>query len=73
MEKQRKVVKDIITTLRQKEHDADKAEDVLKRKVFALDTLPTTVFHTVRLAETIGAIADHAQNAGDMMRAMVAK
>ncbi len=72
-EEQRKVVKDIITTLRQQEHDADKAEDVLKRKVFALDTLPITVFHTVRLAETIGNIADHAQNAGDMMRAMVAK
>lgn len=72
-EEQRKVVKEIITTLRQQEHDADDAEDVLKRKVFAIGTDPTTVFHTVRLAETIGAIADHAQNAGDMMRAMVAK
>ncbi len=72
-EEQRKVVKDIITTLRQQEHDADTAEDIIKRKVFALDTDPITVFHTVRLVETIGAIADHAQNAGDMMRAMVAK
>jgi predicted phosphate transport protein (TIGR00153 family) len=72
-EKQRKIVKEIIRTLRHQEHDADKAEDQLKRKVFALDTDPITVFHTIRLAETIGAIADHAQNAGDMMRAMVAK
>lgn len=72
-EEQRKVVKDIITTLRQQEHDADTAEDILKRKVFALDSDPITIFHTVRLAETIGGIADHAQNAGDMMRAMVAK
>jgi predicted phosphate transport protein (TIGR00153 family) len=73
LEKQRKIVKEIIRTLRHQEHDADKAEDQLKRKVFALDTDPITVFHTIRLAETIGAIADHAQNAGDMMRAMVAK
>jgi len=72
-EKQRVIVKDIIRVLREQEHEADKAEDRLKRKVFALDTDPTTIFHTVRLAETIGAIADHAQNAGDMMRAMVAR
>jgi uncharacterized protein Yka (UPF0111/DUF47 family) len=32
-----------------------------------------TVFHLVRLAEIIGSIADHAQNAGDMMRAMISK
>jgi predicted phosphate transport protein (TIGR00153 family) len=72
-EKQRKIVKEIIRTLRHQEHDADKAEDQLKRKVFDLNTDPITVFHAIRLAETIGAIADHAQNAGDMMRAMVAK
>jgi hypothetical protein len=27
----------------------------------------------IRLTEIIGSIADHAENAGDMMRAMVAK
>jgi hypothetical protein len=32
-----------------------------------------TIFHLVTLAETIGSIADHAQNAGDMMRAMLSK
>lgn len=72
-EKQRKIVKEIIRTLRHQEHEADKAEDRLKRRAFAIDTDPTTIYHTIRLAETIGAIADHAQNAGDMMRAMVAK
>ncbi len=72
-EKQRKIVKEIIRTLRHQEHDADRAEDRLKRKAFAIDTDPVTIYHIVRLAETIGAIADHAQNAGDMMRAMVAK
>ena len=72
-EKQRIVVKDIIRELRRQEHEADKIEDMIKQKVFSLDTDPVTVFHMVRLAETIGAIADHAENAGDMMRAMLSR
>ena len=72
-EKQRIKVKEIIRTLRHQEHEADRIEDKIKRSVFAMKTDPVTVFHIVRLAETIGHIADHAENAGDMMRAMVAK
>jgi uncharacterized protein Yka (UPF0111/DUF47 family) len=34
---------------------------------------PVTVFHMIRLAEVIGSVADHAENAGDMMRAMLAR
>jgi len=72
-EKERTAVKEIIRTLRHQEHDADRIEDKIKRMVFSMDTDPVTVFHIVRLAETIGHIADHAENAGDMMRAMVAR
>ncbi len=72
-EKQRVAVKDIIRKLRQQEHEADKAEAEIKRLVFHLNTDPVTVFHVVRLAEIIGEIADHAENAGDMMRAMIAR
>ncbi len=72
-EEQRVAVKNIIHILHRKEREADKAEDAVKRKVFNMDIDAVTVFHMVRLSETIGAIADHAQNAGDMMRAMVAK
>ena len=72
-EKQRKKIKDIISNLRQMEHDADQREYALIRKVFQTETDPITVFHLVRLAEIIGNIADHAENSGDMMRAMVAK
>ena len=72
-EKQRVVVKDIIRTLRHQERAADRVEDTIKKKVFNMAVDAVTVFHVVRLAETIGAIADHAENAGDMMRAMVAK
>lgn len=69
----RKLVKEIIHAIHQGEHDADKAEDAIKEKVMNMKIDPVTVFHMVRLAETIGSIADHAENAGDMMRAMVAR
>ncbi|MDM8550035.1 TIGR00153 family protein [Desulfobacterales bacterium HSG2] len=72
-DKQRIVIKSIINNLRQKEHEADKAEGIIKQKVFNMDAEPITVFHIVRLAEIIGAIADHAENAGDMMRAMISR
>ena len=72
-ETQRVKVKDIIHNLREMEHNADKLEADLKRKIFSAPLEPVTVFHMIRLAETIGTIADHAENAGDMMRAMVAR
>jgi predicted phosphate transport protein (TIGR00153 family) len=72
-EKQRSKVKEIIRTLRRQEHEADKIEHRIKKAVFHMGTDAVTVFHVVRLAEFIGSIADHAENAGDMMRAMLAK
>lgn len=72
-EKQRNVVKKIIHTLRQHEHEADKAEDDIKQKVLNMTIEPVIIFHMIRLAEIIGSIADHAENAGDMMRAMLAR
>jgi uncharacterized protein len=72
-EKQRVAVKDIIRNLRRQEHEADVLEDQINKKVFNSTLDPVTVFHVVRLAETVGSIADHAENAGDMMRAMVAR
>ena len=72
-EEQRVIIKNIIRTLRRQEHEADKAEDAVKQKVLNMNIDAVTVFHMVRLAEIIGSIADHAENAGDMMRAMVAR
>ena len=71
--KQRKIVKDIIHNLRKREHEADRLETDLKKKIFAEVNDPVGVFHLVRVAECIGSIADHAENAGDMMRAMIAR
>ena len=72
-EDQRAIVKDIIHTLHQQEHEVDEFEDIIKKKVFNMEADAVTIFHLVRLAETIGSIADHAQNAGDMMRAMLSR
>jgi predicted phosphate transport protein (TIGR00153 family) len=72
-EKQRIVVKNIIHTLHQQEREVDKAEDTIKRKVFNMELDDVTIIYLVRLAEIIGSIADHAQNAGDMMSAMLSK
>ena len=70
---QRTRVKDMIRTLRQHEHEADILEDAAKEKIFNTIDDAVAVYHLIRLAEIIGSIADHAENAGDMMRAMVAK
>ncbi len=72
-DKQRNIVKKIIHNLRQREHEIDHMEDRLKFKAFSMGFDPISVFHIVRLVETIGSIADHAENAGDMMRAMIAR
>ena len=72
-EKQRVAVKEIIRKVRDQEHAADQIEAAIKHHIFNMDADPVTVFHVVRLAETIGSIADHAENAGDMMRAMLAR
>ncbi|MFP4571930.1 MAG: TIGR00153 family protein [Desulfosalsimonas sp.] len=72
-EKQRKKVKDIIANIRQMEHDADQREYALIRKIFLNEKDPISVLHLVRLAEIVGSIADHSENSGDMMRAMISR
>lgn len=72
-EQQRVRVKEIIRSLRHQEREADQVEYTIKQKVFRMDIDPVALFHIVRLSEIIGSIADHAENAGDMMRAMIAK
>ena len=72
-EKQRKIVKEIIDNLRKREHEADELEDLFKTKVFAIEQDPIGIYHMIKLSEFVGSIADHAENAGDMMRAMIAR
>ena len=72
-EKQRKIVKGVINHIREREHEADQIEDEFKIKLFSLEKDPIRLFHMIKLAEIIGSIADHAENAGDMMRSMIAR
>jgi uncharacterized protein Yka (UPF0111/DUF47 family) len=72
--KDRDAVKAVIRNLRLKEFESDQIERKLKSDVFTL-TLndPATTFHLIRMIEYIGEISNHAENAGDMMRAMIAR
>lgn len=70
-ERQRTIVKDIINNLHKSEHEADKLEDKLKLDIFTNETNPIEVFHMVEFVQRIGSIANHAENTGDMMRAMI--
>ena len=72
-ETQRNLVKEIIREIRCKEHEADEVEARLKHKIFEIDLDPVSVFHLIRLAEIIGSIPDHAEDASDVMRVMIAK
>lgn len=69
----RERIKSMIRDIRQYEKEADYLERELVHKIFAKIDDPLKVFYLVRLVETIGTIADHAQNASDMMRAMIAE
>lgn len=66
-------LKSVIRDIRQLEHEVDQVERELLRDIFQSGSDPVYIFHMTRLIETIGAITDHAQNAGDMMRAMIAE
>ena len=68
---QARIVKNIILNLHKNEHVADKLEDSLMFDIFTKESNPIVVFHLIELARRIGAIADHAENTGDMMRAMI--
>ena len=69
----REQVKALIRDIRKHEGNADNLERELKFKIFHTIKDPLEVFHLVWLVEIIGQIPDHAQNASDRMRAMIAK
>ena len=48
-------------------------ERELKYKIFASIKDALVVFHLIRFVDHIGSIADHAQNASDRMRTMIAR
>jgi predicted phosphate transport protein (TIGR00153 family) len=71
-EDQRNKMKSLIRDIRQYERETDHLERELKFKIFGSIKDPLVVFHLIRLVEIVADIADHAQNASDRMRAMIA-
>jgi predicted phosphate transport protein (TIGR00153 family) len=72
-EENRNKLKSIIRYVYQAEKEADHLEHELKKKAFAELKDPVEIYHVVRLVEIVGDICDHAQNASDRMRAMIAR
>jgi predicted phosphate transport protein (TIGR00153 family) len=70
---QRAKMKSLIREIRQHEREADHLERELKFKIFSIIKDALVVYHLIHLVEIVGAIADHAQNASDRMRAMIAQ
>jgi len=71
-EKKRGKIKSSVNSLREKKADADRIGSAFTSKIFTLDEDPVTIFYMVKLVELIESIGDHAENAGDIMQAMLA-
>ena len=72
-EELREKMKSLIRDIRQYEREADHLERELKYKIFSTINDALIVYHLIHLVEIVGNIADHAENASDRMRAMIAK
>jgi predicted phosphate transport protein (TIGR00153 family) len=72
-DRKRTEMKRLVQDIRQHEKEADFLERELKLRIFNEIKDVLVVFHMVRLVEIVGNIADHAQNASDRMRAMIAR
>jgi predicted phosphate transport protein (TIGR00153 family) len=70
----REDIKKVIHKIHKLEHESDLIEKQISKKIFNLKDLePVSTIHLLKVTDRIGCIADHAENAGDMLRAMIAK
>jgi hypothetical protein len=73
-ENHRKEVKDAVHAIRHFESQSDIVERKLKSDFLSYEfDNPTSAFHLTKLVQYMGGISDHAENAADMMRAMIAR
>jgi len=65
----------LIGNIERKEWEADCLEIELMKKLFKIESEldPVSILHLERLFHTLDGVADHAQDAGDRLRRMVAK
>lgn len=74
-ENEREKTKTIIEKLHKIEHESDIIERDTTRKIFSLENeiSPIAIFHLSKLVFLLGEIANHAENAGDRIRALIAR
>ncbi len=75
LEKERENAKRIVQRLHEIEHESDIIERRITRRIFSLEDeiSPAALFHLSKLVFLLGEIANHAENAGDRVRALIAK
>ncbi|MFW3146104.1 MAG: TIGR00153 family protein [Thermoplasmatota archaeon] len=74
--KEREKVKELIKDIHRLEHEADIIEYSISKKLFNLDSSvmdPVSVIHFLKVIDRLGMVANKAENAGDRVRAMLAK
>lgn len=65
--------KEIIRDIRYRQYLTEEMGYSLKKDVFQIIQEPVSLFYTLKLIEIILGISHHAENAADLMRAMIAK
>jgi predicted phosphate transport protein (TIGR00153 family) len=72
--KSRQEIKNVIHLIHKLEHDSDVIEKKISKQLFNNLTLDAiSVIHLLKIIDRMGCIADHAENAADKIRAMIAK
>ena len=74
-EEERKKAKEITHRLHEIEHESDLLERALTRKIFSMESRisPVAIFHLSKIVFLLGDIANHTENAGDRIRALIAR
>ncbi len=71
--KERNSAKETIKSIHTKEHKTDESMHELARSLFAIEGDFSSAYHLLHVIFLISHIADHAENAGDRIRVMLAK
>ena len=74
-ENERKKLKEIIHNIHKTETNSDTRERELTKKIFSMENeiTPVAIFHLSKLVFLLGEISNHAENAGDRIRALLAR
>jgi predicted phosphate transport protein (TIGR00153 family) len=72
--KPREDIKEEIHKIHRLEHESDLIEKKISKELFNAENMdPIAIIHLLKIVDRIGHIPDHVENAGDRIRAMLAK